>query len=400
MKIGAHKQSSVLKQNDSEEVNHMLFSKGQMKFSSMLATHPPLKERLLAIDPNFKESEIADLIQKMEKNAKRVLEQAKREMEQEEKERDRSFGSNTSLDDSLGKALGGLGILLPGMLGKSVGNPAVQHVTYAELLRSKMPQELLDAAHDRNDDVLHLTLALILHPDNTQRARQISLLQQQMGSERTQEIERFFALSQKVGDAFRLPLLDLAFPALKRRPKEQLDFLRQQVDKIITTDNKVEPFEYALSRVLASHLIDVWEPYADARKLRIASEVESAIHHIFAVMSLEGSHKNDMDAEAYQAGIDYLVEHPNSKKLLKRINLDNLKTYRKPGDDWITEMDEALLGFDALDLNVKRALIEALSVTIGFDEEVSQTESELLRAVCSTLHCPLPPILQTRKQQT
>jgi len=225
---------------------------------------------------------------------------------------------------------------------------------------------------------------------------QTKLLEQQMGNERTEEINKFFALLQQLGDQFRLPLLDLSFPALKRRPPEQLQFLRQQVDRIITTDNKVEPFEYALSRALASHLIDVWEPYAVPRKLKSAADIETALHHIFAVMSLEGSHNNETNAEAYQAGIDYLIEHPNSKKLLARVDITKLKTYRKPGNDWITEMDEALLGFDALNLRAKRALIEALSVTIGFDEEVSQTESELLRAVCSTFHCPLPPILQTK----
>jgi len=394
MKIGIHSHSSVLKQRDSEEVNHMLFSKGQMSLSSMLATHPPLNDRLLAIDPHYKESELVALKEKMVKNAQRILEKAKKELEQEEKKRQANFESNTALDNSIGKALGGLGILLPGVLGQTVGNPAVQHVTYAELLRSNMPKDLIEAAHDSNDDVLHLTLALLLHPDIIQRAKQLQLLNQQMGEDRTEEIKHFFEQVQKIGDAFRLPLLDLAFPALKRRPNDQLDFLRAQIDKIITTDNKVEPFEYALSRVLASHLTDVWQPYAEPKKLRSIDDVKVALQHIFAVMSLEGSHDNQENAEAYQAGIEYLAEHPNSKKLLKRIKLDDLKVYKKPGDDWIHEMDEALLGFDRLDLKVKRALIEALSVTIGYDEEVSQTESELLRAVCSTLHCPLPPILQ------
>ncbi|NNM13894.1 MAG: hypothetical protein HKO58_06200, partial [Gammaproteobacteria bacterium] len=55
-----------------------------------------------------------------------------------------------------------------------------------------------------------------------------------------------------------------------------------------------------------------------------------------------------------------------------------------------------LLSLDALPMKIKRALIEALSITIAFDDEVSQVESELLRAICSTLHCPMPPILKTQ----
>jgi len=161
MKIGAHSSSSTLKQHDSEEVSHMLFSKGQKSLSSLMATHPPLNERLLALDPNFRESEIAELMDKMERNAQRILKQAQREIEKEERERDnKSFGASTPLDDTMGGAfgsLGGLGILLPGVLGQSVGNPAAQHVSYAENLRSKMPRELLDAAHDRTNKITRTT---------------------------------------------------------------------------------------------------------------------------------------------------------------------------------------------------------------------------------------------------
>jgi len=353
---------------------------------------------LLALDPHFKEGDIAELAKDLEDNARRIAKEAEKELEKEERQRSAgglgSLGGD-ALGGAFGEALGGIGILLPGVLGSTVGNPAERHVRYAEELRSKLPNSLLDAAHDRSDNVLHLILALLLHPDTEERSVQVNLLQQQMGKDRTEEITNYFTQVQALGDQFRLPLLDLSFPALKRRPRDQIEFLRSQVNRIITTDNKVEPFEYVLSRVLASHLVDAWQPYARAKKLSKADDIESALRHVFAVVSLEGSHDNKVNAEADLAGINYLVEHPNSKALLGKIKVENIKQYQQPGKDWIVEMDEALLGFDAMNLKVKRALIEALSVTISFDQQVSQTESELLRAICSTFHCPLPPIVQT-----
>ena len=40
-----------------------------------------------------------------------------------------------------------------------------------------------------------------------------------------------------------------------------------------------------------------------------------------------------------------------------------------------------------------RALIEALVVTVAHDRQVTLGEAELLRVVCASLHCPLPPLV-------
>ena len=44
----------LFKATDPEEVSHMLFGSGS-KLSGMFATHPPLTERIQALDPNFNE---------------------------------------------------------------------------------------------------------------------------------------------------------------------------------------------------------------------------------------------------------------------------------------------------------------------------------------------------------
>ena len=55
-KIGGYSGSSLIRAVDPEEVSHMLFGTGA-KFSSLFATHPPLLERIKALDPNFRESD-------------------------------------------------------------------------------------------------------------------------------------------------------------------------------------------------------------------------------------------------------------------------------------------------------------------------------------------------------
>jgi hypothetical protein len=43
----------------------------------------------------------------------------------------------------------------------------------------------------------------------------------------------------------------------------------------------------------------------------------------------------------------------------------------------------------------KEQLIEGLAKTISHDQQMTVGEAELLRVVCATLHCPLPPLFAT-----
>src|SRR5690554_5144476 len=55
-KIGGYEAGSYLRAADPEEVSHMLFSPGA-RLASLFATHPPLTERIRALDPSFREED-------------------------------------------------------------------------------------------------------------------------------------------------------------------------------------------------------------------------------------------------------------------------------------------------------------------------------------------------------
>ena len=42
----------------------------------------------------------------------------------------------------------------------------------------------------------------------------------------------------------------------------------------------------------------------------------------------------------------------------------------------------------------KEQLVEGLLKTVTHDQQLTIDEAELLRVVCASLHCPLPPLLQ------
>jgi hypothetical protein len=59
---------------------------------------------------------------------------------------------------------------------------------------------------------------------------------------------------------------------------------------------------------------------------------------------------------------------------------------------WTQRLDQALTHLDRLQSTEKERLIVALATTIVYDQQMTAAESELLRAFCAALHCPLPPL--------
>jgi hypothetical protein len=59
----------------------------------------------------------------------------------------------------------------------------------------------------------------------------------------------------------------------------------------------------------------------------------------------------------------------------------------------VRDLDISLDTLAALNSKGRQRLLEAISLCISQDGRLSLGEAELLRAVCATLDCPLPPLL-------
>ena len=66
----------------------------------------------------------------------------------------------------------------------------------------------------------------------------------------------------------------------------------------------------------------------------------------------------------------------------------------QPVPGWAPALDRALKCLDRLASAGKEQLVEALVKTIALDQQLTVEESELLRVVCASIHCTLPPLLK------
>lgn len=98
------------------------------------------------------------------------------------------------------------------------------------------------------------------------------------------------------------------------------------------------------------------------------------------VLAVAGHEDPDDARRAYAAGITRLL--PGSPP--------PYDPPRLAGTGWSRPLDRALARLDGLSWTLKEGLVEALAVTLRHDGRVTLEEAELLRAICGSLHCPLP----------
>ena len=358
-KIAAAPLRASLAQAESEEVEHMLIATRSGLFDSWFATHPPILERIRAIEPSFDPQELKAIrLTPMTSGAGPVPPAAP-----------------LSATEKL--ALAPLAVLA------TIGNPGSKQFTAAAQRSAEIPLALQEAARSPRE-VLGATLALLLSQDASVREKQMARVRERVRLT-PDSLNRFSALAHQcaqLSPGLRLPLLEIAFPALRQRPVEQLRALAGLVDELMRMDAQISVLDYALARLLRVQLNETLAPQAAARHQRPTKlyDLRQDAQLLFAVMT-DAGHDDEYTARAaFDAGMRHLLPM-------------NTPEYRQVTQNWIDPLDRALTTLDLLILPAKQTLIEALVRTVAHDRQVTLGEAELLRVVCASLHCPLPPLV-------
>jgi hypothetical protein len=62
----------------------------------------------------------------------------------------------------------------------------------------------------------------------------------------------------------------------------------------------------------------------------------------------------------------------------------------------LAAVDEALSRYDAATPALKKSLVLACAATVMADDNVTDREAELIRAIGDGIDCPIPPFVQSR----
>ncbi|SCL33503.1 Zn-dependent protease with chaperone function [Micromonospora nigra] len=396
-KIGGVAEGSELKAPKRDEVGHMLLGEATGR-ASWFATHPPLVDRIRALEPSFDPAELSRLAKqwsaappsgRQEDVALGLAPADQPGAAEPARAPDRAGApdpagapGSAAAAATAGRALpveGHQVSVAPADVLRGVANPTEAAYAHATALLERIPPDLLDRARHR-DAVVPLVLGLLLSPQPRVRQAQRSALADRHGTGTADAATRAADALADLHPALRLPLAELAFPALRDRPEPELEALLATVFSLIHADGAIDVSEYCLSRLLLNELQESLHPDSrwrtDRRRL---TDARSAAAFLLAVLAQAGHTDPAAAQRAFQAGAATL--RPGAHL-----------PYAPP-ENGVLALETAWPVLDGLRPGDKERLVAATVEVISHDGTMTVPEFELLRTICGLLHCPLPPVV-------
>ncbi|MBW4933745.1 M48 family metallopeptidase [Marinobacter sp. F4206] len=364
------------------DMNHMCFGESaRMKFTSLLASHPPIDERINSIQPGmlarlrsrFRDTETgADLRSATE--ARRPLQasgfaDAVGAVQQPLKRSSTSpLASTAAPEPTLGNRLS-----------ERVGTVTGQGEDFAARFLARLPATFRNLLYTRAG-AIQLCYALVINglSRDVQRER-LALVPTHplLGAERDL-LDKLLPTLQTIGDNVRFPALELAMPALRKLDPEEREGLMTNVQKLVAADNRVTLFELALTSFLSRHLGTGASRAMPARYHKYRP-VMPAIQKLLSLLARAGTEDASEAETLYrEAMAGFTSVGRGNEPVLEKVTMRQLR--------------EALTALNGLSPLLKPAVIDACGYCITHDGKVDVREYELMRLVADQLDCPMPPL--------
>lgn len=360
-KIAGLARGSRILNPHAEEASHLFFG-GALPgaLTRLFSTHPPLAERIRRIEMAYPQLAAAEQPSKSEIIASRKPD-------------------DELLSEAGIQALAGAIRLEPKQFISLVGNTQAVHVEYAQRLLAGVPPLLVEATRDPLG-AKALIYCLLLCAGG-QAGGEAGEWECRIDQATGQEIARIKPLVARLGPGHRLPLVDLAWPALKNLSCPQYLNFRTEVQQLIEADRRVDVFEFAVRNLLTNRL-DTHFGLVKPRKTRyrVFEQVQMECFELLSILARQGN-KSETDAgEAFQKAMQTLdAGRPFSILAAEKCSL--------------TLLERSLNRLAETSFDLKKGILSACLLCIAADNRITVQEAELLRAVAENLDCPVPPLI-------
>ena len=369
-KIQQHQAGSLLSGRHAEDTSHMCFGESVTAgFIGWMATHPPPDERIHAVDPHFA--------------AKRA---------------GAKFKAGAAASTSAPSAASPVPAMAAGFAGGqpdagrdaspintttaavvgSVGTPRPEHMEYAHALHEAIPQALLASAR-APQGAKNVVFALML--GDVQAGREsvaLALLRHRETEAAAELVQSLGETVGALGDRYRLPLLELAMPALKRLDANDREHFLDSVEKLSRVDRQVTLFELVVLTLARKHL-DPDAPRADRVEYLKFDPVIDEVRQLLTLVAAAGASNAAQMNDAFRRGALGFGDRP-----LTPVPLSECSPVVMPA---------VLAKLALLSPMLKRPVLSACVDCVLQDGKVTVAEGELVRAVAASLDCPVPPLI-------
>jgi len=363
--IKENQTGSLLLNTHAEDISHFCFSDAiGAKFSSLMATHPPLEQRIKAISPHY------DLKKRLQRRQPQDTATAARP----------AAGIGAEIPAAgMGFAGAPAASYLSGTgIGASIGQTQAQHLDYAEKIHAAIPAHLSTAVHNPETARLLIYALIIADMQVGDRQAAFDVITQAGAKDMIEAIDNFFMQHQKTGSQFRLALINLAIPALKSLgPEERSGFLKILTD-LTRADKRYTVFEFALLTILREHLSEDCGRDVKVKYFKYA-DVMPEINLLLSLLARIGAGTEESARSTYEVIMKHFIPAP------ARI--------AEKADCKLSAVSQALQKLNLLSPRLKQTVIESFADCVIHDGKVLPAEAELLQAIALSLDCPMPPLL-------
>jgi uncharacterized tellurite resistance protein B-like protein len=246
-------------------------------------------------------------------------------------------------------------------------------------LSARIPARLRTAA-SQGSTAVPLVLAMLLDERPAIRSTQLQMIGSALGKPTAQAADGLATEAAGLETMLRLPVAELALPQLTARPVAERTALAAVLGDLARADGTVTVLEYCLAKIVGEYLLDAESPRARSRAGRApVRAVEDAAVTLLAVVAAAGNADPAAAGQAFAAAVARLLP-------------GRTVPFAPPADPW-RALDAGWDPLNTLDPRNKQVLIESLVAAVSADGVLAPEEAELLRATCSILRCPLPPLV-------
>jgi hypothetical protein len=359
IKIGTISEGSRIHSPHAGEICHMFFGSA---IHSLFATHPPLRERIRRLEPDYKKRFISRKISK------------EKSLPVSPEPKEPAVAAVTTPAAAI--AAGADSFI------RQPGNVTAQNIRHSRQLLTGIPEKIKNELSDILG-AMSATCLLVLDEDPQVRDIQMKRLHKRAPGRLVQHIVSLEPHFKSLDLQLRLPILDLALPVLRQMSASQYAKFKVLIQILVEADARLSFFEFALQQIITHRLGASYRRHKREVVYRNMGSLASDAANILSRLANIG-HPHEVAAQAaYKCGWDKLNIQDSRRKMIPA------------GQVSYGALRVALQRFALAAPSVKKAFLDACAQCVLHDEHVTPEETELVRAVAYALDIPLPPFLET-----
>jgi len=369
-KIGGYALGSRMESSKSAAIGHFFFAQAfRSGLTGLWSTHPPLEERIRALEPGFdgryfEPPEVVDVARESFVDAGLAQPPPL---------------AGFAPPPPAPPVIGSLAPAAASAAVQAIGSLTADQIANARLLLDATPPELREAARTA-DGARSVVFGVLLDLDPAVRARQRDLVATRAGANAARQLDTFDASLRTLRPEHKLPLLQIALPALRQIPATELAAFLDTLDELVHADAQVSAFEFALQKLLTHTLNLGHAPAKAVVQYHSFHAVADEISIVLSALARAATSDPAWAERAFAAGGTEL-------KLLE----SRLRFVSESAAS-LAALDTALDKLAAASPPIKQRTLTAAARVVTADGRLLITEAELLRAVAAALDCPMPPL--------